>query len=527
MSSLLWIRSETFDHGVFNTTTRWTVAKVIEFMVSLRKANDSLCLTRSEWVDLATTRCKPELTEAEAQAFWSVVGVLQKSVLGLSADLLDVRNMGFVLMCQLVSGDRARHDHSAKFRAGMDDRAPSVSSPRHSPRSGSPRAGTAQPGRGARDTPRDTAAVLLAFVRQHFGDFMQIACSSVAELGLDASVTTEEFDLLSLLLCSGSSFSRPFKYLSEAVPEFAGKKSISFNALRKWADESLVWNDEVYAPVDLAKNAGKPKTVSVSGLSKTTWFQRSDDIEADYLNITSCTDCVIYVTTPPRFCLISGCHDCTIICVAVSAMCTIQNSEKVSVHVATHCFKMENCIDSSAYVYCRVAPILTGDTRGIKMAPFNVLYSMANSVLASAGLSLDPEFSDGWAHPVCCTLGSPDETLGGRNEEDAETNSTYHFVHPKDFQPVVIPETTRPESRSASSAPTLCLPEVYSDAFKSRMEEMQNFHRQLEGIQDEGKRRRAQLAIQGHFREWLTATGKSKQLADLARIAQVATPQAL
>lgn len=530
MSQPLWIRSESFEHGVFNTSIRWTVTKVLEFMASLRQATDALCLERSTWVEIATTRCKPTLTEAEAEAFWSVVGVLQRSVLGLTADLLDVRNMGLVLLCQLVGPHRAKTDHSAKspeLWPSMADRAPSVSSPRHSPRSGSPRVGTSsQPGRGGREGTRDNSAVMLSFVRQHFGYFVQIACSSDSGLGDSSNVSTEEVDLLSLLLCAGSSFSRPFKCLSEAIPDFAGKKSIAFQDLRRWSDANLVWNEEVYSFAEtLSKNPGsRAKTVNVAGLSKTTWFQRPPNTEAEYLNITGCTECVVYVTSPPRFCLVSGCHECTIIMVAVSAVCTIQNSEKVSVHVATHCFKMENCIDSSAYVYCRVPPILTGDTRGIKLAPYNAIYTQTSEILAGISLSYDPEFSDCWAHPICCTLGSPDETLGGSRKDDNDHNSTYHFVHPKDFSLVVIPEANRSSSKpSPPSKPNLCLPEVYSDAFKSRIEEMQSFHRKMSEISDENKRKRAQLAIQGHFREWLQSTGKSRQLADLARMSQTAT----
>jgi hypothetical protein len=188
---------------------------------------------------------------------------------------------------------------------------------------------------------------------------------------------------------------------------------------------------------------------------------------------------------------------------------------------------MENCIDSSAFVYVRSPPILTGDTRGIKLAPYNVLYSQAVKTLAVAGLSFDTEFSDAWAHPICCTLGSPDETLGSRHKDDLANNSTYHFVNPKDFQPVVIPEARKADPLTASSAPALCLPEVYSEAFKDRMQEMRDFHELLAEISDDSKRKRAQLAIQGHFREWLQSTGKSKQLMDLARMAQTATTQAL
>jgi len=317
--------------------------------------------------------------------------------------------------------------------------------------------------------------------------------------------------------------------LSEAVPAYASKKTMPLKELANWAEANIMWNDEVYTHNDLGvtKGRGKSKTVSVCNLNKSTWFQRHQGgaSDAEYLNITSCTDCVVYVTTPPRFCHVSGCTDCTIIMVAVSSMCTIQNSEKVTVHVATPCFKMENCTDSSAYVYCRIPPILTGDTRGIKLAPFNVMYSETTNTLAAAGLSFDAEFSDTWANPVCCTLGSPDETIGSAKDH-GDSNSTYHFVHPKNFRPVVVPEEAKASSQSSPSR-LLCLPEVYEEAYKSRIQEVQALHKQMDSISDDTKRKRAQMAIQGHFREWLQSTGKSRQLADLARMAQMAATQAL
>ena len=85
-----------------------------------------------------------------------------------------------------------------------------------------------------------------------------------------------------------------------------------------------------------------------------------------------CKDSAIYVTARIRYCLITGCESTTIIlgggkaadgCSSyllklfqalkpgVSTICTTHNCEKVSVHVAAHCYKMENCIDTSAYLW--------------------------------------------------------------------------------------------------------------------------------------------------------------------------------
>jgi len=520
MSRLFWVRSETFDHGVFNTSVRWTVTKVMEFMSTIRHAiSPKVVLGRSVWVDITTTRCKPALSDAEAQAYWHIFTVLQQSVLGQFVDGLDIRIIGIVLMCQVFSPHRVRTDQFAKsgeMWPGHERSVGNVSSPRHSPRGSSPRVAVSSQSPSGRG--RDSSGALLAFVRQHLGDFLQL--TSFAPKPEPINISADEFDTLGLVLGAGASLTFPVARISEAIPELYSKKSMPVKDLRKHVEKSLMWNDEVYGNGEAMLsniNTASTKAVNISGMMKTTWFQRPQGQEIEFLNISSCNECAIYITSPARFCLITGCHDCTIIMCAVSALCTLQNCEKISVHVAAHCFKMENSIDSSAFLFCHLPPILTGDTRGIKLAPFNVLYSQMSHVLQGASMPLDSEFVDAWAHPVCCTLGSPDETLGGRSGcLDESNHTTYHFVRPADFQPVVIPEV---EKRPMPS-PALCLPEVYDEALKTREDEMQDFHRQFAQITDEGKRKRAQQAIQGQFREWLQATGKSRQLADLARLSQ-------
>lgn len=519
MSSVVWIRNETFDHGVFNMSVRWNVLKVVDFVVSLRQAVSSMNIDRKTWVETTTSRCKPPLSESEAEAIWHVISVLQQSVLGQSADYVDFRTVGVVLMCQVIH--RGRTDHLAKSTElwPSHERSGGVSSPRHSPRGSSPRVGVSTQSSSGRV--RDSPAAMLEFVKKHIGDFIQIVClQSGAASAQPTSMTAEEFDMLSLILTAGAATKQPHKKLSDAVPDLFSSHYAPCKDIKQWVESKLMWNEDVYGSVDapLSRGAESGKTVNVSGLTKMTWFQKPRDSECEFMNITSCTDCVIYLTSPVRFCLIAGCHDCTIIMVAVSAACTLQQCEKTSVHVAAHSFKMVNCIDSSAFLFCHVPPLLTGDTRGIKLAPFNVLYSQTTQILASANMSFDPGYVDTWSHPVCCTLGSPDETLGGRaGGLESDNSSTYHFVHPKNFRPVVIPETSPNVSKDSAQ---LCLPEVYTDAFKVRMGEMRAFHQQFEEIEDEGKRKRAMQAIQGHFREWLQTTGKSRHLADLAKLVQ-------
>merc|ERR1719277_1299173 len=176
--------------------------------------------------------------------------------------------------------------------------------------------------------------------------------------------------------------------ISEAIPELCAKKSLPLRDLKKAVEKCLVWNFEVYPLVEHASTLPAPPgtpemfgTMNITGVHKATWLPRTATPNIDFLCINSCNDSTIYITSRVRFCLIAGCHECTVIMAAVSEMCTIHNCEKISVHVAARSFKMENCVDATAYLYCHMPPILTGDTRGIKMAPFNVLYSKMPEVL--------------------------------------------------------------------------------------------------------------------------------------------------
>lgn len=225
---------------------------------------------------------------------------------------------------------------------------------------------------------------------------------------------------------------------------------------------------------------------------------RPHNAEIEYLNISDCKDSTIYVTARIRFCLITGCENTTIILGGVSTICTTHNCEKVSIHVAAHCYKMENCIDTSAFLYCHLPPIITGDTRGIKLAPYNVLHSHMASVLHGSQMTLDREFVDIWAHPICCTAGMAGETLTRTTREALfeEQNTTYHFVHPSKFFPVVVPETG-----PRGVAPQLVLPEVYDKAMKERQEEIRELMSQMRNLSSESAQRKAQDRLQSCFKD--------------------------
>eukprot|EP00435_Cladocopium_sp_Y103_P054349 s1338_g17.t1 len=110
-------------------------------------------------------------------------------------------------------------------------------------------------------------------------------------------------------------------------------------------------------------------------------------------------------------------------------------------------------------------------------------------------MTLDSNFVDVWAYPICCTAGMQNDTLS-RDAFQEEQNTTYHFVHPSKFFPVVVPETG-----PRGVAPQLVLPE-------ERQEEIRQVMNQLKGISNETAQRKAQERIQSCFKDWLQSTGK-------------------
>merc|ERR1712151_592783 len=121
---------------------------------------------------------------------------------------------------------------------------------------------------------RDSSGAMLAFVRQHLGDFLQITGFA---LKADTNCTNEEFDILGLVLGAGTSFTHPFARISEAIPELVSRKTMPVKELRQHVEKSLMWNDEVYGTGEslVSPDLVSLKTVNISGIMKTTWFQRS------------------------------------------------------------------------------------------------------------------------------------------------------------------------------------------------------------------------------------------------------------
>lgn len=184
-------------------------------------------------------------------------------------------------------------------------------------------------------------------------------------------------------------------------------------------------------------------------------------------------------------------------------MTSVVESRALTLHASGDVVKVDNCISLTLYLGVQRPVLLHGDTRGIKLAPYNVLsLEDSDSYTGKEVEGTLDSFSTKWSTPVCCAA-----------EEE------YSFLNPKDFLPLVVPGQAPSElscglddeSLMPFRKALLALPEVYAGPLEQKLAE-------LKPLQGGGLSTSLKKQIGDAFREWLKSSGKLKQLTDLARI---------
>ena len=123
-------------------------------------------------------------------------------------------------------------------------------------------------------------------------------------------------------------------------------------------------------------------TAVIVGLGKTTWLERGGAAStasrknAGYtrLYIANCNGSTIYVTCPVQYVVLKNCDKhCQIIITSQPLMITCTDCANITLHSTADLVKLDNCADVCLFVAVRTPPIFCGDTRGIRLAPYNVL----------------------------------------------------------------------------------------------------------------------------------------------------------
>jgi len=285
-----------------------------------------------------------------------------------------------------------------------------------------------------------------------------------------------------------------------------GKASMKASELCSWFADNLAWNDSLYPAMDFSSSPqytslgfGRNRTVLLSNQSRAT-ILRDDPREEQITNlyIANCCDSTIYIGTPVVNVTIMGCVDCEIVIMAAMGMVTVSLSERVVLRAAAAHIRLENCIETSAYVYTTRAVLLTGDTRGVVLAPFNVVWPDHETLLKTrSSLHTDSSHATLWSQPICSCL----------------SDSPYTLLNPEKFRLVHFPNFSAKPTVSLA----VCLPQVYTDALRERLNQMHNLKREILSISDEGNMNKINAIISGHFREWVSTTNKAKVISDIIK----------
>ncbi|EER03725.1 hypothetical protein Pmar_PMAR023023 [Perkinsus marinus ATCC 50983] len=454
----------------------------------------------------------------------------------------------------------------------------------------------------------------VGFIRTHCASLLRIVCQCYEDPSGSASptssppkkevkidkVTSEAMDklgyddsglslplgwmaaaIVSILIAGGPSFGSPCKTLHEAVfalngasslrSRISSSPSIAFEKLQGLIESNLVWNEVVYTPT-LGTNKSGPintesppscavgyRSLTLSGLTRTTVLRDTTrgSPPTDLVYISNCSETSIYLSGPARFAAVVGCVDCDIVLCCCTCQVSIANCERCNVHTLTNAIRLESGVDVNLYTLTRNPPVITGDCRGIKLAPFNVLYSMLDMLGTAREAPNRHAVSRGnrkligdallgqagvWAHPAWCPL--MPEGGGGERASSASTTSNrtstastssdkltqgYYLVRLGAMAPESFSTISFPEPRKASyegdqigegCVGKLALPEVYYEALEERRKAHAKVCEQLDEISDSGRRQQVSELMEGYFREWIANSNRTRQLVDLVRISQ-------
>ena len=497
----IYVNAEVFDHAVLHSSAKWTFQAVSSLVEELKMACPNRTVTKSKWLDLACSR----LSISEANAYWSVFIATKGFILGQLGDWIDLQTLAILLLCQCFPNARARAGSFHRSEVLAQTLAATVvttHSPANSPmnRASPNRNGLLNLAKLLRDN-----SVIMSFISDNLSFLVNLVALNLTPDD-DFDVHAEQVDKLGVLLCApGGNGSLSSHLLSR------GTQSIKASALVPLLGTEITWNDTIFPQFDLttpsqqilrtSETRGSDSLYILNHNRGTILRTYQDAPNTSNMYIVNCSDTSVYIGGSVRNVYIAGCIDCEIVLMAVTGSCVVNHSDKVIVRTVTASLRLENSTDSHAFVFTGRGVVLTGDTRGIVLAPFNVTSSTHESVLsAKTGIYPDSSHATLWAQPISATL----------NE------SPYMLLSPEKLRLISFPELVNTAHRKH----VVCLPQVYADAVFRKQTQLQDLRNEILSISDESNVTKINSIIAGHFRDWITSHNRARTIVDIIKQAQ-------
>ncbi|CAN8069593.1 unnamed protein product [Agarophyton chilense] len=300
------------------------------------------------------------------------------------------------------------------------------------------------------------------------------------------------------------------------------------------------------------------------------------------VRIANCSDCHFYLLQSLGRVSFIACRDCTLFigaCVSTSLI----NCVNVRLHAISRVCRVTNCVDTHLYICTNRNPQIVGENRGLVFAPYNAAYSKSEleKHLAAVGVDPDANVWDKFYRPAYRSTFMTDRKDPDLTPSVATILPPERFlpfaVPVRSSQPLNIQDSdhmqTESDNEQERDATTrllfsipLPLPEAYQEqlaqkrsemlSFRTEIRKMEKKHAALNHTQSESgsdgpegkndvsmsdsvgpapvaqneeqmgsppptKKTVFQFMVNQRFREWLTNSGRIRQLNDLVRLEEV------
>lgn len=106
------------------------------------------------------------------------------------------------------------------------------------------------------------------------------------------------------------------------------------------------------------------------------------------VRVSDCSDAHIYLLCPVRRLTLVACTDVTLFVAATTSL-SVLSCERVAVHAAARRLLITNTFNSTLYVAVNAAPVVVGDSQGLRFAPYNAVYPAAELSAAAVAAGVD------------------------------------------------------------------------------------------------------------------------------------------
>ncbi|CAI5734718.1 unnamed protein product [Hyaloperonospora brassicae] len=410
---------------------------------------------------------------------------------------------------------------------------------------------------------RSTAdAYYLAFVREKLGDLFGLLYPSI-DMNEDSStvVSADQVDLLSFMLCLGDvSFVDKHVKLSSCYP--AWKQSHNSGAISdtdaakdfvplvdngakvcRFYKTHLSLNEKLYPPVgySVAPSAVNSKSSSapsppafslnddfsldsvadapvseksatrplvLSHLVKTTLIKRADEFVRSN-DASHHPDLVMFSCQDSTNVTISACKNCRIVTAPNTGILLMERCENVQLTCLSGLIRVSNCLDTCLNAYTLSPIIVSGETLGVVLGPYNTKYSGLKQQLSTMPFLYNVESHGCWH--VFLNLDDEKDSMA------ITEKSAVSVQLPETFRDVCVP--LKSAAGVGSTERPFPIPSEYVAAVKKQHETVESLRQLVTSNEfDLTAKRTMEMVIQLKFKEWLSATNNVRQILDLVHL---------